>query len=98
MRAPSQFLFDGLQLYPHAIPPRLPFDLEFVPASFAADKGEAQEDEGLRARAACGLPPPSVQTRSAGASPNEATAQTPVTAHASRRGSAGRRSRARSRQ
>jgi hypothetical protein len=39
MHAPSQFLFDGLQLYPHAIPPRLPFDLEFAPASFAADKG-----------------------------------------------------------
>src|SRR6476646_2598770 len=29
------------------------------------------------------------KTRSAGSSPNEATAQTPVTAHASRRGSAG---------
>ena len=52
MHAPSQFLFDGLQLCPHAIPPRLPFDLELVPASFAADKSEAQEGEG---RAACGL-------------------------------------------
>src|SRR5260221_13684820 len=48
MHAPSQFLFDGLQLCPHAVPPGLPFDLEFAPASFAADKGEAQEGEGLR--------------------------------------------------
>jgi hypothetical protein len=28
MNAPSQFLFDGLQLCLHAIPPGLPFDLE----------------------------------------------------------------------
>ena len=48
MNAPSQFLFDGLQLCLHAIPPGLPFDLEFAPTSFAADKGEAQEGEGLR--------------------------------------------------
>src|SRR5204862_527460 len=45
-----------------------------------------------------GFAPRSVQTRSAGSSPNEATVQTPVTAYASRRGSDGRRSRARSRQ
>ena len=32
----------------HAIPSGLPFDLEFAPTSFAADKGEAQEGEGLR--------------------------------------------------
>src|SRR6476469_7064739 len=48
MNAPSQFLLDGLQLCLHAIPPGLPFDLEFSPTSFAADKGEAQEGEGLR--------------------------------------------------
>ena len=48
MHAPSQFLFDGLQLCLHAIPPGLPFDLEFASTSFAADKGEAQEGEGLR--------------------------------------------------
>src|SRR6202521_1904242 len=48
MHAPSQFLFDGLQLCLHAVPPGLPFDLEFAPTSFAADKGEAQEGEGLR--------------------------------------------------
>jgi hypothetical protein len=48
MHASSQFLFDGLQLCPHSIPPRLPFDLELAPASFAADKSEAQEGEGLR--------------------------------------------------
>ena len=48
MNAPSQFLFDGLQLCLHAIPPGLPLDLEFAPTSFAADKGEAQEGEGLR--------------------------------------------------
>jgi hypothetical protein len=34
MHTPPQFLFDGLQLYPHAIPSGLPFDLEFAPASF----------------------------------------------------------------
>ena len=45
MHAPSQFLFDGLQLYPHAVPPGPPFDLEFAPASFAADKGEAIKQE-----------------------------------------------------
>ena len=87
MNAPSQFLFDGLQLCLHAIPPGLPFDLEFAPTSFAADKGEAQEGEGLRfAEPAppAGFPPRSVQTRSAGSSPNEATVQTPVTAYASR--------------
>src|SRR5260370_40282134 len=48
MHAPSQFLFDGLQLCLHAVPPGLPFDLEFAPTSSAADKGEAQEGEGLR--------------------------------------------------
>ena len=48
MHAPSQFPFDGLQLCPHSIPPSLPFDLEFAPTSFAADKDEAQEGEGLR--------------------------------------------------
>jgi hypothetical protein len=48
MHAPSQFLFDGSQLCLHAIPPGLPFDLEFAPTSFAADKGEAQEGDGLR--------------------------------------------------
>jgi hypothetical protein len=52
MHAPSQCLFDGLQLCPHAVSPGPPFDLEFSPASFAADKGEAQEGEGL------GLPCP----------------------------------------
>jgi hypothetical protein len=41
-------MFDDLQLYLHAVPPGLPFDLEFAPTSFAADKGEAQEGEGLR--------------------------------------------------
>src|ERR1700681_4091285 len=48
MHALSQFLFDGLQLCPNASPPGLPLHLEFAPASFAADKGEAQEGEGLR--------------------------------------------------
>jgi hypothetical protein len=48
MHAPQQFLFDGLQLLPHAVPSGLPFDLEFAPAGFAADEGEAQEGEGLR--------------------------------------------------
>jgi hypothetical protein len=48
MHAPPQFLLDGLQLDPHAIPTGLPFDLEFTPASFIADEDEAQEGEGLR--------------------------------------------------
>jgi len=50
MHTPPQFLFDGLRLYPHAIPSGLPFDLEFTPASSAADKDEAQEGEGLLPR------------------------------------------------
>jgi len=41
MHAPSQFLFDDLQPRPHAVTSGLPFDLEFTPASFAADEGEA---------------------------------------------------------
>src|SRR5208282_6058329 len=48
MHTPPQFLFDGLQLDPHAIPSGLPFDLESTPASFIADEDEAQEGEGLR--------------------------------------------------
>ena len=48
VHTPPQFLFDGLQLDPHAIPSGLPFDLEFTPASFATDEDEAQEGEGLR--------------------------------------------------
>jgi len=38
MHAPPQFLFDGLQLHPHTVASGLPFDLEFTPASFAADE------------------------------------------------------------
>ena len=53
MHTPPQFLFDGLQLCPHAIPSGLPFDLEFIPASFAADEDEAQEGEGLRLAKPC---------------------------------------------
>src|SRR5438876_3517477 len=48
MHAPPQFLFDHLELRPHAVSTGLPFDLEFTRASFAADEGEAQEVEGLR--------------------------------------------------
>jgi hypothetical protein len=48
MHAPPQFLFDGLQLHPHTVASGLPFDLEFTPASFAADEDEAQEGEGFR--------------------------------------------------
>jgi hypothetical protein len=48
MHAPSQFLFDGLQLCLHAIPAGLPSYLEVAPTSFATDKGEAQESEGVR--------------------------------------------------
>jgi hypothetical protein len=46
--ASSQFLFDGLQLRPHAVTLGFPFDSEFASARLAADEGEAQEVEGLR--------------------------------------------------
>jgi hypothetical protein len=46
--APPQLLLDRLQLRPHAIGPRLPFDLELAPTRLAADEDEAQEAEGLR--------------------------------------------------
>src|SRR5262252_10398596 len=48
MHASPHLLFDHLELRPHAVPPGLPFDLEFVLTSLAADEGEAQEVEGLR--------------------------------------------------
>jgi hypothetical protein len=48
VHALSQFLFDRLELCPHAVAPGLPFDQEATPAGFAADEGEAQEVEGLR--------------------------------------------------
>src|SRR5260370_4891294 len=46
--APSQLLFDGLQLRPHAVAPSLALDEELAPPRLAADEGEAQEVEGLR--------------------------------------------------
>src|SRR5712691_4699606 len=48
VHAPPHLLFDHLELRPHAVPPGLPFNLEFTRASFAANEGEAQEVEGLR--------------------------------------------------
>src|SRR5882724_6117843 len=48
VHAPPQFRFDHLELRVHAVPPGLPFDLEFPRAGPAADEGEAQEVEGLR--------------------------------------------------
>src|SRR5258707_13736569 len=45
---PTQFLFDRLQLRPHAVGPGLPFDLELAPTRLAADEDEAQEAEGFR--------------------------------------------------
>ena len=48
VHASPHLLFDLLELRPHAVPPGLPFDLEFVLMSLAADEGEAQEVEGLR--------------------------------------------------
>ena len=41
--APSQSLFDLLELRPHAVGSGLPFDLEVAVARFAADEGEAEE-------------------------------------------------------
>jgi hypothetical protein len=48
VHAPPHLFFDHLELRAHAVPPGLPFDLEFALASLAADEGEAQEVEGLR--------------------------------------------------
>src|SRR6516165_8221688 len=48
VHASPHLLFHYLELLPHAVAPSLPFDLEFVLASLAADQGEAQEVEGLR--------------------------------------------------
>ena len=48
VHAPPHLLFDHPELCPHAVPPGLPFELEFALAGFAADEGEAQEVEGLR--------------------------------------------------
>src|ERR1700752_244632 len=48
VHAPPHLAFDHPQLHPHAVPPGLPFDLEFTRAGFTADEGEAQEVEGLR--------------------------------------------------
>src|ERR1700730_4289286 len=38
MHTPPHLLFDHPQLRPHAVPPGLPFELEFTRASFAADE------------------------------------------------------------
>src|SRR5882757_4426616 len=48
VHAPSQSLFDRLELRPHAVAPGLAFEQERAPTAFAADEGEAQEVEGLR--------------------------------------------------
>src|SRR5882724_12520051 len=48
VHAPSQLLLDGLQLRPHAVASRLPFDQELASPRLATDEGEAEEVEGLR--------------------------------------------------
>jgi hypothetical protein len=48
VHTPPHLLFDHLKLCPHAVPPGLPFNLEFTRTGRAADEGEAQEVEGLR--------------------------------------------------
>src|SRR5262245_2588507 len=48
VRAPPPRLFGPLELRSHAVRSGLPFDLEFARAGLAADKGEAEEVEGLR--------------------------------------------------
>ena len=101
VHAPPHLRFDHLELRSHAVRPGLPFDLEFTRSGRAADEREAQEVEGLRFAEPAPL---AVFRREAskldqpGLLRIEATAQTPVTAYASRRGSDGRRSRARSQQ
>src|SRR5215831_6497171 len=100
VHAPPHLLFDHLELRSHAVRPGLPFDLEFTRAGLAADEGEAQEREGLRlaeptsltalCRKASELDEPGLLGMQ--------TARTLATACASRRGSAGRRSRAETQQ
>src|SRR2546423_14640833 len=48
VHAPPHLLFYHLELRPHAVATDLPLNLEFARLGFAADKGEAQEVEGLR--------------------------------------------------
>src|SRR6516165_1053133 len=48
VHAPPHLLFDHRELRSHAVPPGLPFDLEFSRAGLPADEGEAHEVEGLR--------------------------------------------------
>src|SRR5207248_3368786 len=62
MHAPSQLPLHGFQLCPHAIAARLAPDLELASSGSAADKGEAEEVEGLRLAEP---PPPAVVHREA---------------------------------
>src|SRR5258706_2184243 len=48
VHSPSQLLLDLRELYPHAISPGFPFELELARARAPADENEAQEFEGLR--------------------------------------------------
>jgi hypothetical protein len=48
VHSPSQFLLDGLELGPHSVAPGFPHDEELALTVVRADKGEAQEVEGLR--------------------------------------------------
>src|SRR6185312_59933 len=48
MHAPPQLLLDGLQLHPHAVAARFPFNQEFAAQRFATDECEAEEAERLR--------------------------------------------------
>jgi hypothetical protein len=57
VHALSQFLFDRLELCPHAVAPGLPFDQEATPAGFAADLGRTCTD---RSRQLC-LAPSSIR-------------------------------------
>src|SRR6516225_1567942 len=45
VHASPHLLFDYLELRPHAVAPSLPFDLEFVLASLAADEGVSRPAE-----------------------------------------------------
>src|SRR6266699_6471130 len=44
----SQFLLDGLESCPHAVPSRFPLDEETASPRFSADEHETQELEGFR--------------------------------------------------
>ena len=92
VHALPHFLFYHLKLRSHAVAMGLHSDLELTRLRLAADKGKAQQGEGVRRAkpaAACGIPPRSVRTRSTRSSRDAVSAQTSLAARAFHSGSAG---------